>query len=137
RALFLNSIENMADASTKKLELKLYNLRNQKIVSSSNRFGRAPVNWSTWRQFNSSQKNSEKRKQVFDEFISKTKFIAPVIKTRYDQIGKIYSEHSHRKLSPLDGYLENEKISQSKLIELVKTMGRQAKKPFQEALATI
>lgn len=137
RELFLSSLENIADSSTKKLELKLYNLRNQKIVSSRQRFGGAPVNWSTWRQFNSVQKDPAKRKHVFDEFISKTRHISPVIKERFDQMGKIYGEYSGRKLSPLDGYLENEKISHSRLIDFVKSMGRQARKPFQEALATI
>ena len=33
RELFLDSLENIADSSTKKLELKLYNLRNEKIIS--------------------------------------------------------------------------------------------------------
>jgi len=135
RELFLSSLENIADSSTKKLELKLYNLRNQKIVSSRQRFGGAPVNWSTWRQFNSVQKDPAKRMQVFDEFISKTRHISPVIKQRVDQMGKIYGEYSGRKLGPLDGYLENEKISHSQLIDFVKSMGRQAKKPFREALA--
>jgi hypothetical protein len=137
RELFLGSLENIADSSTKKLELKLYNLRNQKIVSSRHRFGGTPVNWSTWRQFNSAQKDPAKRKQVFDEFISKTRYISPVIKERFGQMGKIYSEHSGKKMGPLDGYLENEKVSHSQLIDFVKSMGRQAKKPFQEALATI
>ena len=135
RELFLSSLENIADSSTKKLELKLYNLRNQKIVSSRQRFGGAPVNWSTWRQFNSVQKDPAKRKQVFNEFISKTRHISPVIKQRFDQMGKIYGEYSGRKLGPLDGYLENEKVSHSQLIDFVKSMGRQAKKPFREALA--
>jgi len=45
RELFLSSLENIADSSTKKLELKLYNLRNQKIVSSRHRFAGTPVNW--------------------------------------------------------------------------------------------
>src|SRR5690606_736449 len=58
RELFLSSLENIADASTKKLELKLYNLRNEKIVSSRHRFRGTPVNWSLWRQFNSAQKDS-------------------------------------------------------------------------------
>ncbi|HJS67801.1 MAG TPA: hypothetical protein VJ730_00120 [Nitrososphaera sp.] len=137
RELFLGSLENIADSSTKKLELKLYNLRNQKIVSSRHRFGGTPVNWSTWRQFNSAQKDPAKRKQVFDEFISKTRYISPVIKERFSQMGKIYSEYSDKKMGPLDGYLENEKVSHSQLIDFVKSMGRQAKKPFQEALATI
>jgi hypothetical protein len=137
RELFLGSLENIADSSTKKLELKLYNLRNQKIVSSRHRFGGTPVNWSTWRQFNSAQKDPAKRKQVFDEFISKTKYISPIIKERFGQMGKIYSEYSGKKMGPLDGYLENEKVSHSQLIDFVKSMGSQAKKPFQEALATI
>lgn len=137
RELFLSSLENIADSSTKKLELKLYNLRNQKIVSSRQRFGGAPVNWSTWRQFNSAQKDPAKRKQVFDEFISKTRHISPVIKQRFDQVGKVYGEYSGKKLGPLDGYLENEKVSHSQLIDFVKSMGRQAKKPFQEALAAM
>lgn len=137
RELFLSSLESIADSSTKKLELKLYNLRNQKIVSSRHHFGRAPVNWSSWRQFNSAQKDPAKRKQVFDEFISKTKYILPVIKERFSQMGNVYTEHSGRKLSPLDAYLENEKISYSQLIDFVKSMGNRAKKPFQEALATM
>ena len=137
RELFLSSLENIADSSTKKLELKLYNLRNQKIVSSRHRFAGTPVNWSTWRQFNSTQKDPAKRKQVFDEFISKTRHISPLVKARFDQIRKMYSEHSHKKVSPLDAYLENEKVSRSQLIDLVKSMGKQARKPFQEALASI
>ena len=135
--LFLSSLENIADSSTKKLELKLYNLRNQKIVSSRHRFAGTPVNWSTWRQFNSTQKDPAKRKQVFDEFISKTRYISPLVKARFDQIRKMYSEHSHKKVSPLDAYLENEKVSRSQLIDFVKSMGKQARKPFQEALASI
>jgi len=134
RDLFLSSLENIADSSTKKLELKLYNLRNQKIVSSRQRFGGTPVSWSTWRQYNSAQKDQAKRKQVFDEFISKTRHISPVIEQRFDQVAKVYSEYSRNKLDPLDGYLENEKVSHSKLIDFVKSMGRQGKKPFQEAL---
>src|SRR5688572_29284369 len=52
RELYLSSLENIADSSTKKLELKLYSVRNQKVVSSKQRIAHSPVNWSTWRQFN-------------------------------------------------------------------------------------
>jgi hypothetical protein len=62
RELLLSSIENIADSSTKKLELNLYNIRNKKIVSSRHRLGKSPVNWNTWRQFNSTEKDSAKRK---------------------------------------------------------------------------
>jgi hypothetical protein len=137
RELFLSSLENIADSSTKKLELKLYNLRNEKIVSSRYRFARAPVNWSTWHQFSSIEKDPKKRKHVFDEFISKTRYISPVIKERFDKMDEIYRKYSDNKLTPLGGYLENEKISYSRLGNFVKSMGRQAKRPFQEALDSI
>lgn len=137
RELVIISLENIADSSTKKLELKLYNLRNKKIISSSYKFRRTAVNWSTWRQFNSLEKDSKKRKHVFDEFISKTKYISPVIKERFDQMDRIYRQHSDNKLTPLDSYLKNEKISYSNLVDFVETMGRQARKPFQEALQSI
>jgi hypothetical protein len=137
RELFLSSLENIADSSTKKLELKLYNLRNEKIISSRYRFARAPVNWSTWRQFNSIEKDPKKRKHVFDEFISKTRYISPVIKERFDQMDGIYRQYSDNKLTPLGGYLENEKISYSHLGNFMKSMGRQARRPFQEALHSI
>jgi Peptidase family M3 len=137
RELFLGSLENIADSSTKKLELKLYNLRNEKIISSRYRFARAPVNWSTWRQFNSIEKDPKRRKHVFDEFISKTRYISPVIKERFDQMDRIYRKYSDNKLTPLGGYLENEKISYSHLGDFVKSLGRQARKPFQEALHSI
>jgi Peptidase family M3 len=137
RELFLSSLENIADSSTKRLELKLYNLRNEKIISSRYRFARAPLNWSTWRQFNSIEKDPKKRKHVFDEFISKTRYISPVIKERFDQMDVIYRKYSDNKLTPLGGYLENEKISYSHFRNLVKSMGRQARRPFQEALQTI
>ena len=137
RELFLSSLENIADSSTKKLELKLYNLRNEKIISSRYKFARAPVNWSTWRQFNSIEKDPKKRKHVFDEFISKTRYISPVIKERFDKMDGIYHKYSDNKLTPLGGYLENEKISYSHLRNFVKSMGRQAKRPFQEALDSI
>ncbi|MER3407476.1 MAG: hypothetical protein C4292_01320 [Nitrososphaera sp.] len=137
RELYLSAIENIAVASTKKLELKLYNLRNQKVVSSRHKFGNRPVNWSTWRQFNSAEKDPKKRKQVYDEFIHKTRYIAPIISERFSAIGKIYAQSSGKKLDPLDGYLENEKLSYSELMDFVKSMGRQAKKPFREALAGV
>jgi hypothetical protein len=175
REIYLNAIESIADSKTKKLELKLHNLKNKKIISSKYSFDKAPVNWSTWRQFNSIEKDSVKRKHVFDEFIAKTKYIAPTIERRFSAIKEVYSQYGGRTISrrrkdhidnnndgssskrssrgdsytnqpskisktnmnPLDGYLENEKISYSQLIQFVKSMGQQAKKPFREALTNI
>ena len=171
REIYLNTIESIADSKTKKLELKLHNLKNKKIISSKYKFDNFPVNWSTWRQFNSIEKDSLKRKHVFDEFIAKTKYIAPTIERRFSIIKEVYSEYGRKSnsergrdgnnnnknsdriskgndgnepgktsktnMSPLDGYLENEKLSYSQLIQFVKSMGEQAKKPFREALTNI
>jgi len=137
KELVLSSLENIAESSTKKLELRLYKLRNEKITSSRYKFNRAPVNWSTWRQFNSLEKDPKKRKNVFDEFISRTRYISPVIKERFDEMNKIYRQYSDNKLTPLEGYLKNEKIPYYRLIEFVKSMGRRARKPFQESLQSV
>lgn len=56
----------------------------------------------------------------------------PVIKERFDAIGDVYAKY---KMDPLNGYLENEKFSRPQLLDFAKSMGRQAKKPFREALA--
>jgi hypothetical protein len=169
REIYLNTIESIADSKTKKLELKLHNLKNKKIISSKYKFDKVHVNWSTWRQFNSIEKDSLKRKHVFDEFIVKTKYIAPIIERRFSAIREVYSKYgksisesdrdddnnnsdisstkdsagnksgktSKTNMSPLDGYLESEKLSYSQLIQFVKSMGQQAKKPFREALANV
>jgi hypothetical protein len=137
RELYLSSIESMADSSTKKLELKFYDLRNKKVVSSKQKFNGAHVNWSSWRQYNSIEKDEKKRKAVFDEFVRKTRFVAPVVKARFDAISDVYTKQSNKKLDPLAGYLENEKFTYSELTDFVKSMGRQAKKPFKEALVDI
>jgi oligoendopeptidase F len=137
RELFLASLESMADSSTKKLELKLFKSRNEKIVSSRHRFAGAPVNWSTWRQFNNVEKESSKRKEVFDQFIAKTRYVSPIIRERFNQIAEVYRTHSFGKISPLDGYLETEKFSYSQLVDFVKSMGARAKKPFQDALKDV
>ena len=104
------------------------------------KFDKVPVNWSTWRQFDSIEKDSVKRKQVFDEFIAKTKYIAPTIERRFSAIKEVYSQYgktiikmdkdnnntnikskdsygkepgktSKTCMSPLDAYLENEKTT--------------------------
>src|SRR5215210_716786 len=99
REIYLNTIESIADSKTKKLELKLHNLKNKKIISSKYRFNKAPVNWSTWRQFNSIEKDPVKRKHVFDEFIAKTKYIAPTIERRFSAIKEVYSQYGGKSIS--------------------------------------
>jgi hypothetical protein len=93
RALVLGSIEDIAYSKTKKLELELHNSRNTKIISSNHKLNDSYVNWSTWRQFNSLEKNHLDRKEVFDEFITKTKFISPIVESRFSLIKQVYQEY--------------------------------------------
>jgi len=143
RTLVLGSIEDIAYSKTKKLELELHNTRNTKIISSVHQFNDSYVNWSTWRQFNSLEKNHLDRKEVFDEFITKTKFISSIVEARFSLIKKVYQEYQSIKdilgnnESPLSGYLENERISNNQLIEFIKSMGDRAKKPFRDELSDI
>jgi len=90
KILFLSSIENLSESITKPLELKLHDLRGTKIKSDTLKFNGKPVNWNTWRQFNSNENDDNKRKIVFDEFIKKTKYISPVINLRFKKIKEIY-----------------------------------------------
>jgi hypothetical protein len=93
RAVLLGAIEDIAYSKTKKLELELHNMRNEKVSSSRYKFNSSPVNWSTWCQFNSHEKEPTKRKELFDEFIVKTKDIAPIIEKRFSSIRQIYEEY--------------------------------------------
>jgi oligoendopeptidase F len=146
RVLLLGAIEDVAYSKTKKLELELHNTRNTKIISSRHMFKDSPVNWSTWRQFNGLEKDHTNRKDVFDEFIAKTKFIAPIIENRFSSIKQVYEKYYHPKdedeneknrLDPVSAYLEHENISYDQLIEFIKSMGQKAKKPFRVALTDI
>ncbi|HET7391675.1 MAG TPA: hypothetical protein VFJ51_12705 [Nitrososphaeraceae archaeon] len=64
KSLLLGAIEDIAYSRTKKLELELHRIRNTKITSSRHMFKDSPVNWSTWRQFNSVEKNPENRRGI-------------------------------------------------------------------------
>jgi hypothetical protein len=141
RILLLSSIENISESVTKPLELKLHDLRRTKIKSENFKFNGKQVNWNNWRQFNSNEKDRNKRKIVFDEFIKKTKYISPVINLRFNKIREIYNNfsaklkgNSMRSFSPLDGYLNSEKMNLSQLKGLVSEMGQRAKPLFMNEL---
>ena len=144
RPLVLGAIEDIAYSKNKKLELKLHKTRNERVSSSKYKFEGAPVSWSTWRQFNSHEKDHTKRKDLYDEFILKTEHIAPIIEKRFLSIKHTYEEYSKgatdggsRKLDAVSAYLEHENISHDKLVEFIKSVGQRAKKPFKDALMDI
>src|SRR5918995_4416738 len=144
--LFLSVVENFADSSTKDLELKLQDIRTKKIVSKY-KFNNKNINWNTWRQFNNNEKDCQKRKKVFDEFIEKTKYISAIIYNRFEKIRSLYSTIQQstcsntsigsNHLDPLSGYLMNEKITYTKFINFVKYMGNNSSKPFKQSLQNI
>src|SRR5688500_8042725 len=159
--LFVSVIENFVDSSTKDLELKLHDIRTKKIVSNY-KFNDKKINWNTWRQFNNIEKDSHKRKKVFDEFIEKTKYISPIIYNRFEKIrslyltaatittttttiqqsnsssssSSIYMDYGNQ-LNPLSGYLMNEKITYTKFIDFVEHMGDKARNPFKRSLQQV
>jgi hypothetical protein len=144
--LFLSVVENFVDSSTKDLEIKLHDIRTKKIVSK-HKFNNKNINWNTWRQFNSKEKNVQKRKDIFDEFIEKTKYISPIIYNRFEKIRSLYSNIQQSScsnisigsnyLDPLSGYLINEKITYTKFINFVKYIGNNSSKPFKKSLQMI
>ena len=115
----------------------MFKLRKNEIRSAKFKFAGTSVNWSNWRQFNSTEKNSSTRKQVFDEFIKKSAVLAPIIQKRFERITEVYEQYSNATVTPLGGYLENEKFSQSQLVSFVKTMGSRTRIAFAEALADV
>ena len=148
--LFVSVIENFVDSSTKNLELKLHDIRTKKIASKY-KFNDKNINWNTWRQFNNVEKDSHKRKKVFDEFIEKTKYISPIIYNRFEKIRSLYltttNEQSNssssiymesgNQLNPLSGYLMNEKITYKKFINFVEHMGNKARNTFKRSLQQV
>src|SRR5688572_7622643 len=150
--LFLSVVENFVDSSTKDLEIKLHDIRTKKIVSK-HKFNNKNINWNTWRQFNSKEKNVQKRKDVFDEFIEKTKYISPIIYNRFEKIRSLYlttniqqinssSSSSiylddNNQLNPLSGYLMNEKITYTQFINFVEHMGNKTRNSFKRSLQQV
>lgn len=70
------------------------------MSSSKYKFEGSAVNWSTWRQFNSHEKDHTKRKELFDEFILKTRYITPIIEKRFLSIKQVYEEDGYSKVEP-------------------------------------
>lgn len=131
RRLLLSSLESMADAEAKELELEMFRLRNSEIKSEAHQFNGRPVNWSSWRQFNAAEEDWRKRKQVYDELIAKASVITKVIDSRFKKMKETYTHHG---LDPLDAYLENEGFAEGQLVEFVTRLGRSVRKQFSEML---
>src|SRR5208282_3666550 len=84
RGLFLFSVGTVGMAATYKQLLELHEARATKVVSRDFKFGGAPVNWGSWRQFAASTDDSAARKKVFDDFVQKSSVLAPLVQKRFE-----------------------------------------------------
>jgi hypothetical protein len=131
KRLFLGKIFDVADASKTPLKLELYRKREQEIISGSYEVNGRPVTWNSWRQFNAQAKTSADRKTLFDEFVQKTDAVTPTIRAMFEKSKEVQSRYA---TSPLELYLQLEGLTLDQLKNLVKTLGRAARKPFAEQL---
>ncbi|HYG00191.1 MAG TPA: M3 family metallopeptidase [Candidatus Saccharimonadales bacterium] len=135
RELFLSSLEIIAEDKTKRLEQKLHEIRNTKVVDKRYKLEGNYINWSNWRQFNALEENHKHRKDVFDCFIDKSELLKPVIEKRFTNIREIYQTEG--KMNPLQGYLEDENISYQSLTQFIEDLADRTKKIFGERFITI
>ncbi len=141
KSLIVNILDTYANSFTKNLEIDLHINRNKKVMTKKHKFKDEYVNWSNWRQYNNYEKNSSFRKEVFDEFVSKTTRIESYVDLRFKKILEIYTKFGHKNsifenlnLDPLSGYLYDEKFAYKQLFQFVQSLGLKARKPFVEKL---
>ncbi|MHA2305794.1 MAG: M3 family metallopeptidase [Candidatus Hodarchaeales archaeon] len=130
RSSFLNCIALIAQARKLPVTLEIYEKRISVIRSGQYNIRDRPVDWGSWRQFNVLNSNSDDRKNLFDEFITKATLIAPLMEKRFQISNQVYSLYGS---SPLEAYLEKELFSYEKLTDLVNLLGDLARKPFLSA----
>ncbi|MHA1972707.1 MAG: M3 family metallopeptidase [Candidatus Hodarchaeales archaeon] len=129
RLFYLNCIATVARGRKLPVSLELYEKRNKVISSDKFTFKNKPVNWGSWRQFNARAK-AEDRKELFDEFISKTPEISPLIQKSFNISKQVYTLYDS---NPLPAYLEKEFITYDKIVDIITALGDGARKPFLEA----
>ncbi len=127
RAFYLDSIDTIAKARKLPLSLEIYEKRMSLISTKEFHFKDKPVNWGSWRQFNALSSNPSDRQRVFDDFVTKSRELAPLIIKRFNISRQVYSLYDS---SPLDGYLEKEFLTYEKLLDLIFSLGDGARKPF-------
>jgi len=130
--LFLMAVGSVGTAVTYRQLLKLHEARARKVVSREFKFGGAPVNWGSWRQFAASTDDSAARKTVFDDFINKSSVLTPLIKERFETYRAVLTQFG---TDPLSEYLEHEEISYNRLTSMVQRLGELARAPFRESLS--
>jgi len=127
RRMYLASIDTVAQAERLEAELDFNDQRMEKISTEKYKIDGKKVNWGNWRQFNSVTEDTKKRKEVFDEFISKAPQVAPLVEKRMG-ISRAAYERYHS--TPLEAYLELEQMSYEELVHMLEKLGDGAKNVF-------
>jgi hypothetical protein len=127
RSMYLASIGTIAEAERLEVELDFHDQRMEKISTEKHTVEGKKVNWGNWRQFNSLTDDAQKRKEVFDEFITKAPIISYLVEKRMNITKEVYKQHS---LTPLASYLELEQITYNELTNLLQKLGDGAKQAF-------
>jgi oligoendopeptidase F len=130
RSMYLESIATIAQAERLEVELDFHDQRMEKISTDKYTLNGKRVNWGNWRQFNSQTDDSKKRKEVFDEFISRAPSIAHLVEKRMSISREVYKRY---RLTPLDAYLELEQTTYKELINLLEKLGEGARNHFLKA----
>ncbi len=130
RSMYLESIATIAAAKRLDVELEFDDMRMERISTEKYDVKGRRLNWGSWRQFNSTTNDPERRKGVFDDFVSKAPSIADLVRKRMQISKEVYSEYD---MTPLDSYLELEQIGFDDLHGLLSRLGDGARGPFLEA----
>jgi hypothetical protein len=129
--LFLMSVNTIGYAKTFRFFLKLQETRISRLISKQHKVNGRPVNWGSWRQFAASTDDSAARKEVFNDFLAKSKQLVAYIRARFDGYSKAVSKYD---TDPLSIYLKLEAIDYGTLISFVDNLGSTLKPVFRESL---
>jgi hypothetical protein len=130
--LFIMSVGAVGMAVTYRQLLKLYAARTTKVVSKEFKFGGAPVNWGSWRQFAASTDDDSARKRIFDDFVVKSSVLGPLIQSRFETYRGLLAKFG---TDPLSVYLQHEGVSYGRLSSMVERLGEHARGPFTDSLS--
>ncbi len=130
RSMYLESIATIAAARRLDVELEFEETRMEKIASDKYDVAGRRLNWGSWRQFNSTTDDFNKRKEVFDDFISKAPSVTDLVEKRMAASRDVYAKYH---MTPLDSYLEFEQMTFDELRDFLMRLGDGAREPFLKA----
>lgn len=129
RSMYLRCISEVARDERLSVELEFNERRMEIIKSDKFTLNGNRVNWGNWRKFNATIDDPVKRKELFDEFLSKANLLVDLAEKRMEISRKVYERYG---LTPLDAYLEFEQLSYDELYSIIMRLGEGAKEKYLE-----